>query len=59
MKIVYGVSGEGLGHVFEAIEMVTRLKREGHSVKVLTFGDRAMHALAAFSPTRIEGGFCI
>lgn len=55
MKIVYGVSGEGLGHVFEAIEIVTRLQRDGHTVKVLTFGDRAMGALALFSPTRIEG----
>jgi uncharacterized protein (TIGR00661 family) len=55
MKIVYGVSGEGLGHVFEAIEIVTRLRREGHSVKVLTYGDRAFKSLEAFGPTRIEG----
>jgi uncharacterized protein (TIGR00661 family) len=55
MKIVYGVSGEGLGHVFEAIEIVTRLRREGHSVKVLTYGDRAFRSLEAFNPTRIEG----
>lgn len=55
MKIVYGVSGEGLGHVFEAIEIVTRLRREGHSVKVLTYGDRAFKSLGAFNPTRIEG----
>jgi hypothetical protein len=26
MNIVYGVSGEGLGHVFEAIEVITRLR---------------------------------
>jgi uncharacterized protein (TIGR00661 family) len=55
MKIVYGVSGEGLGHVFEAIEIVTRLRREGHSVKVLTYGERAFRSLGAFNPTRIEG----
>jgi uncharacterized protein (TIGR00661 family) len=55
MNIVYGVSGEGLGHVFEAIEIVTRLRREGHSVKVLTYGDRACTSLKAFNPTRIEG----
>jgi uncharacterized protein (TIGR00661 family) len=55
MNIVYGVSGEGLGHVFEAIEIVRRLIVEGHSVKVLTYGDRACKALEAFSPTRIEG----
>jgi len=55
MNIVYGVSGEGLGHVFEAIEIIRRLRREGHSVKVLTYGDRALNSLSAFDPTRIEG----
>ena len=55
MNIVYGVAGEGLGHVFEAIEMVTRLRREGHTVKVLTFGERALGVLKAFGPTRIAG----
>ena len=55
MKVVYGVSGEGLGHVFEAIEVVRRMRREGHVVKVLTYGDRAFACLAEFSPTRIEG----
>jgi uncharacterized protein (TIGR00661 family) len=55
MNIVYGVSGEGLGHVFEAIEIATLLKRDGHSVKLITYGDRACASLAAFNPTRIEG----
>lgn len=55
MNIVYGVSGEGLGHVFEAIEIIEILRHEGHNVKVLTFGDRACDRLAVFHPTRIEG----
>jgi uncharacterized protein (TIGR00661 family) len=55
MNIVYGVSGEGLGHIFEAIEMIEILRREGHTVKVFTFGDRACCHLAAFHPTRIAG----
>lgn len=55
MKIVYGVSGEGLGHVFEAIQVIGRLREEGHVVKVLTYGDRAFDSLAALGPTRIEG----
>ena len=55
MNIVYGVSGEGLGHVFEAIEITTRLRLEGHSVKVLTYGDRACRCLGALDPTPIEG----
>ena len=55
MNIVYGVSGEGLGHVFEAIEIITRLRQEGHNVKVLTYGERACRCLSAFNPTAIEG----
>lgn len=55
MRIIYGVSGEGLGHVYEAIEIAEMLQREGHSVKILTFGDRALEALKGFSPSRIEG----
>lgn len=55
MRIVYGVSGEGLGHVFEAIEIVAMLRREGHTIKVLTYGDRAMDALRELAPTRIAG----
>ena len=55
MRIVYGVAGEGLGHVFEAIEMVARLRGEGHAVKVLTFGERALGVMRELEPTRIEG----
>jgi uncharacterized protein (TIGR00661 family) len=55
MNIVYGVSGEGLGHVFEAKEIIVRLRKEGHAVKVLTYGDRAVASLSEFDPTRIEG----
>jgi uncharacterized protein (TIGR00661 family) len=55
MNIVYGVSGEGLGHVFEAIEIGRILKADGHQLKMLTFGERACASLAEFEPTRIEG----
>jgi uncharacterized protein (TIGR00661 family) len=55
MKIVYGVSGDGLGHVFEAREIARMLQDDGHVVKVLTYGERALENLAAFSPTRIGG----
>jgi uncharacterized protein (TIGR00661 family) len=55
MNIVYGVSGEGLGHVFEAVEIAARLQEEGHTVKMLTYGDRACALLKDFSPTRIAG----
>jgi len=55
MNIVYGVSGEGLGHLYEAVEIAALLEADGHAVKVLTYGDRAFRSLAAFHPTRIEG----
>ncbi|RFC49772.1 MAG: UDP:flavonoid glycosyltransferase YjiC [Verrucomicrobia bacterium] len=55
MKIVYGVSGDGLGHVFEALEIARILQADGHVVKILTYGDRALNNLARFQPTRIEG----
>jgi uncharacterized protein (TIGR00661 family) len=55
MNIIYGVSGEGLGHVFEAREIATRLSKEGHQVKVMTYGQRALDCLAEFAPTPIEG----
>jgi len=55
MKIIYGVSGEGLGHVFETLELVSRLKCEGHTVKILTYGDRAFSFLGPLGASRIEG----
>jgi uncharacterized protein (TIGR00661 family) len=55
MNIIYGVSGEGLGHVFEARQITARLRSEGHAVKILTYGDRAFESLRDFGPTRIEG----
>lgn len=55
MNLVYGVSGEGLGHVFEALEILPLLLQDGHRVRVLTYGDRACQALAAYQPRRIEG----
>ncbi len=55
MKIIYGVSGEGLGHVFEAMELASRLKSEGHTVKILTYGERAFAFLRPFDVLCIEG----
>lgn len=55
MNIVYGVSGDGMGHVFEALEIADVLKGDGHAVKVLTYGERALSALRAHDPVRIEG----
>lgn len=55
MNIVYGISGEGLGHVFEGIEIISLLQRDGHTVKVLTYGERALNLLQPFSPTHIGG----
>ena len=55
MKIIYGVSGEGLGHVFEALELIPLLEQNGHAVKVFTYGNRPLSFLKPFHPTQIEG----
>jgi len=55
MNIIYGVSGEGLGHVFEALEIIPYIQRHGHKVKVFTYGERASALLAPYDVTRIEG----
>ena len=37
-RIVYGVSGEGSGHSSRARVVLTHLTKQGHDVKVVTYG---------------------
>ena len=56
MRIIYGVSGEGSGHVFEAIEVASFLEQHGHTVKIFTYGNRAVAILEQyFDTTCIKG----
>ena len=45
MRILYGVTGEGLGHAMRAMVIVARLEASGHRVKLLASG-RAERLLA-------------
>jgi uncharacterized protein (TIGR00661 family) len=38
MKILFGVCGEGIGHVSHASEIAKYLKNKGHGVKIVTYG---------------------
>jgi uncharacterized protein (TIGR00661 family) len=38
MKILYGLAGEGFGHSSRAREIIPYLKKKGHKVKVVTYG---------------------
>lgn len=38
MNILYGIAGEGLGHSSRAKAVIHHLKRKGHKVKVITYG---------------------
>lgn len=38
MKILYGVCGEGFGHSSRAKEIISLLKKKGHKVLILTYG---------------------
>ena len=54
MKILYGVCGEGLGHSSRAKTVLEHLKKEGHKVLLLTYG-QAYPALKEFNPVNIFG----
>jgi len=54
MKIIYGLSGEGKGHAAVANEVISLLIKEGHEVKVVTYG-KSYEFLKKYSPLKIEG----
>src|SRR5512138_1019459 len=54
-NILYGVNGEGAGHSTRAAEVLSHLRRAGHSLHVASF-DRGLQNLAAdFPVTEIFG----
>ena len=55
MKILYGVSGEGLGHSSRAKEIILHLRKKGHKVLIMTYG-QAYPVLKSLAETiKIEG----
>lgn len=54
MRIVYGLAGEGLGHASVALELIPFLEKNGHKVKVITYG-QSLERLKKFDPIKIGG----
>lgn len=55
MNILYGVSGEGLGHAYHASEIATALQKQGHKVLILTYGQAYPVLKKKFRVVKIEG----
>lgn len=55
MKILYGVSGEGLGHSSRAREVIPFLEKKGHEVLVVTYGQAYEVLRREFNCFKVEG----
>jgi uncharacterized protein (TIGR00661 family) len=53
-NILYGVNGEGAGHSTRAREVLTHLRKQGHTLHVASF-DRGLRNLSDFDVTEIFG----
>lgn len=57
MRVLYGVCGEGFGHSSRAKEIITYLKKQGHTVLIITYG-QAYPVLKKLSKTiKVKGIF--
>ena len=57
MKILYGLNGTGYGHVCRSREIIRRLKRRGHDVKVIFSGGAPELNTEDFEPYEVYRGF--
>lgn len=55
IRILYGVSGEGFGHSSRAKEIISYLEKQGHIVKILTYGQAYKILKKEFDITKIKG----
>lgn len=55
LRIVYGVSGEGVGHASRAREMVSHLEGRGHQVMVVSYGKGYRDLSSKFQVFETEG----
>jgi uncharacterized protein (TIGR00661 family) len=58
MRILYGVSGEGLGHASHALEIASVLEKEGHEVLIMTHGQAHNLLKDRFRVIKVHG-FCV
>jgi uncharacterized protein (TIGR00661 family) len=54
MRILYGISGEGMGHVAHASEIAKYLQDKNHKVKIITYG-KGIDFLKDFDVFPVEG----
>ena len=54
-KILYGVTGQGLGHSSRAREIIDHLEKEGHIVKVVSYGSGYKTLKDSFDVEKIFG----
>ena len=54
-KILYSVAGDGSGHSSRAREIIDHLEKEGHTVKVLSFGKGYKNLKDSFDVEKIFG----
>lgn len=54
-RILYGVNGEGFGHSTRSIEIINFLVKQGHQVKVVSFGRGEENLREHFSVEKIFG----
>ena len=55
MNILYGVSGDGYGHSSRALVVANYLKKKGHKVKILTYGQAYKVLKSQFDCLKISG----
>lgn len=55
MRIIYGVCGEGYGHSSRAKALIEHLKKKGHKILVITYGQGCKALSPLHKTMRIEG----
>src|SRR3989338_3221446 len=55
MRIVYGVAGEGRGHLSRSREIINHLKSEGHELLIITYGQAYASLSKNFTTIKING----
>lgn len=57
MRILYGVSGVGLGHATRSEEIISHLERKGHKVLVFAYGEAHNFLKRKFNVFEVEGAY--
>jgi uncharacterized protein (TIGR00661 family) len=55
MNILYGVSGEGMGHASHALAIASYLEKKGHNVLIITYGQASEILKTKFKVFEVNG----